>query len=108
MPLGLKAEPCADAAWPGVFGAVGLPQLWFGWPVRRVVAVVLVVVVGFDTVETLGGVLTLKGARAIGGGARIQPIAFPEAPVEFSGAFPKGRAIACARQVGICRAGETC
>jgi len=34
LPSGLNAEPGADAAFPGVFGAVALPQLWFGWPVR--------------------------------------------------------------------------
>jgi hypothetical protein len=32
LPFGLKAEPGADAALPGVFGADALPQDWFGWP----------------------------------------------------------------------------
>jgi hypothetical protein len=32
-PFGLKADPGAAAALPGVNGAVELPQLWFGCPV---------------------------------------------------------------------------
>src|SRR5690348_14552618 len=32
VPPGLKAEPGAVAALPGVLGAVRLPQVWFGCP----------------------------------------------------------------------------
>lgn len=39
MPLALNAEPGALAAWPGVSGAVGLPHVWFGWPVVCVAVV---------------------------------------------------------------------
>lgn len=75
VPLGLKAEPRALAAWPGVSGAVALPQLWLGWPVRCVVVAAFAAVVGFATVvgfaavETVAGVFTLIGARATGGPA---------------------------------------
>jgi hypothetical protein len=81
VPLGLKAEPRAVAALPGVSGAVALPQLWFGCPVRCVVAVDLavtaglvvaagrVVAVGADAVGTRAGAFTLIGARTVGGPA---------------------------------------
>ena len=54
-PDGLNAEPVAEAAFPGVFGAVALPQLWLGCPVicaglRVVVVVVAVVAAGVGVV----------------------------------------------------------
>jgi len=36
VPLGLKAEPGADAALPGVLGALADPQEALGWPNARV------------------------------------------------------------------------
>ena len=46
MPLGLNAEPGAEAELPGVFGGDVLPQDCFGWPVMagplRVVGVMVV------------------------------------------------------------------
>jgi hypothetical protein len=78
--LGLKAEPRADAALPGVSGALALPQLWFGWPVRcvvvdfvvtvgLVVVAALVAAVGVEAVGIRAGAFILNGARAIGGPA---------------------------------------
>ncbi len=42
----MNAEPDADAAFPGVFGAVALPQLWLGCPVRCAGLRVVVLVAG--------------------------------------------------------------
>jgi hypothetical protein len=70
LPSGLNADPGADAALPGVFGALALPHEALGWPVIAGPCTVLgVVVVGVWLVR----VPAVCFAAAAPGAARIPP-----------------------------------